>query len=148
MWWNIQSLIISREGLILTLTILLCPQGRIFLSTPFRKMDGWGWISQHLPRFGGARIQSIRFILSLISTNSRSSSPCNIKNSWSLFMISQQNMWHYFAICLSMMKYHFLSFLHSRPINNICCRAFSLNKVSLFGTWTLNIEQVPLTWCA
>ena len=33
------SLIISREGLILTLSILPCPQGRIFWSTPCRKID-------------------------------------------------------------------------------------------------------------
>ena len=33
-----QSLIISREGLILTLSILLCPQGRISWSTPCRKI--------------------------------------------------------------------------------------------------------------
>ena len=34
-----QSVIISREGLILTLSILSCPQGRIFWSTPCRKID-------------------------------------------------------------------------------------------------------------
>ena len=34
-----QSLIISREGLILTLSILPCPQRRIFWSTPCRKID-------------------------------------------------------------------------------------------------------------
>ena len=34
-----QSLIISREGLILTLSILPCPQGRISGSTPCRKID-------------------------------------------------------------------------------------------------------------
>ena len=100
------SLIISREGLILTLSILPCPQGRICWSTPCRKFDDErmsvlhqdsggigksipsaleisldprdfpraspsgnlsglgkslgrrGWISQYLPRLGGARIQS------------------------------------------------------------------------------------------
>ena len=35
----LDSLIISREGLILTLSILPCPQGRIFWSTPCRKID-------------------------------------------------------------------------------------------------------------
>ena len=101
-----QSVIISREGLILTLSILPFPQGRIFWSTPCRNIDAerlsvlhqnsggigksipsalqisldprdfpraspsgnlsgfrtsfgrWGWISQYLPRLGGARIQS------------------------------------------------------------------------------------------
>ena len=40
-WWpNIrQSVIISREGLILTLSILTCPQGRISWFTPCRKID-------------------------------------------------------------------------------------------------------------
>ena len=37
--WVVQSLIISREGLILTLSILPCPQGRISWSTPCRKID-------------------------------------------------------------------------------------------------------------
>ena len=37
--WIHQSVIISREGLILTLSILPCPQGRIFWSTPCRKID-------------------------------------------------------------------------------------------------------------
>ena len=36
---NGQSVIISKEGLILTLSILPCPQGRIFWSTPCRKID-------------------------------------------------------------------------------------------------------------
>ena len=107
-FWQIpQSVIISRDGLILTLSILPCPQGRIFWSTPCRKIDAErlsvlhqnsggigksipsalqisldprdfpraspsgnlsglgksfgrrGWISQYLPRLGGARIQSI-----------------------------------------------------------------------------------------
>ena len=101
-----QSVIISREGLILTLSILPCPQERIFWSTPCRQIDAErlsvlhqnsggigksipsalqisldprdfpraspsgnlsglgksfghrGWISQYLPRLGGARIQS------------------------------------------------------------------------------------------
>ena len=101
-----QSVIISREGLILTQSILPCPQGSIFWSTPCRKFDAErlcmlhqnsggigksipsalqisldprdfpralpsgnlsglgksfgrrGWISQYLPRLGGARIQS------------------------------------------------------------------------------------------
>ena len=34
-----QSVIISREGLILTLSILPCPQGSIFWSTPCSKID-------------------------------------------------------------------------------------------------------------
>ena len=36
---TVQSLIISREGLILTLSILPCPQGRISWSSPCRKID-------------------------------------------------------------------------------------------------------------
>ena len=103
---GLHSFIISSEGLILTLSIIPCPQGRIFWSTPCRKIDDermsvlhqnsggigksipsalkislypWdfprtsppgnlsglrkslgrrGWISQYLPRFGGARIES------------------------------------------------------------------------------------------
>ena len=106
----VQSVIISREGLILTLSILPCPQGRIFWSTPCRKIDAErlsvlhqnsggigksipsalqisldprdfpraspsgnlsglgksfgrrGWISQYLPRLGGARIHSFIII--------------------------------------------------------------------------------------
>ena len=37
--YKAQSVTISREGLILTLSILPCPQGRIFWSTPCRKID-------------------------------------------------------------------------------------------------------------
>ena len=37
--WLLQSVIISREGMILTLSILPCPQGRICWSTPCRKND-------------------------------------------------------------------------------------------------------------
>ena len=36
---TMHCLIISREGLILTLSILHCPQGRIFFSTLWRKID-------------------------------------------------------------------------------------------------------------
>ena len=105
--WIMHSLIISREGLILTLSILPCLQGRICWSTPCRKFDDErmsvlhqdsggigksipsaleisldprdfpraspsgnlsglrkslgrrGWISQSLPRLGGARIHSL-----------------------------------------------------------------------------------------
>ena len=37
--WLRHSFIISREGLILTLSILPCPQGGISQSTPCRKID-------------------------------------------------------------------------------------------------------------
>ena len=133
-----QSVIISREGLILTLSILPCPQGRIFWSTPCRKIDAErlsvlhqnsggigksipsalqisldprdfpraspsgnlsglgksfgrrGWISQYLPRLGGARIQcqlptsllrngaSSRTLLSEVKKISARKSACSV----------------------------------------------------------------------
>ena len=89
---NFISVLISiiKEGLVLTLSILPCPQGWISWSTsvdglmmrrmsilhqkislPLRFPSGFalrkslgrqGWIFQYLPRFGGAHIQSSDFI--------------------------------------------------------------------------------------
>ena len=60
------SLIIGREGLILTLSILPCPQGRISWSTPCKRVhpreNSWALgMDFPIPRFGGARIQSSNF---------------------------------------------------------------------------------------
>ena len=60
------SLIIGREGLILTLSILPCPQGRISWSTPCKRVhpreNSWALgMDFPIPRFGGARIQPSNF---------------------------------------------------------------------------------------
>ena len=162
---NVHSLILSREGLVLTLSILPCPEGWISWSIPVdglmmrrmsvlhqnsggigksipstlqisldrqdfsgleKSLGRRGSISQYLPRFGGARIQS-NLLTQLIATflqNTNHVTNITIFSCWSVptskdILVYTQSIYHSWQHCLFVcLDSHFTlppSFLHHLP---------------------------------